>query len=156
MDPVAAIVGALTTAVVNLAEPAVNDAYNGLKALIKRRFNNDPVVQVTMDNLEDEEKLERNGQVLQSSLEGTDVGQDQEILAALQELEAKLQDTYQAGRLTVSQTLTNEQNARITGAKLDSVDDLKGQGLDIKQSAKGGSGTVMIGLQTGGKKDDDV
>lgn len=155
----AAIVGALTTAVVNLVEPAVQDAYTGLKTLIVERFRDkDPLTAAAVENLdqESEEKLAATGQFLEGRIKDVDLTGDAEVASALSQLETRLEEARQAGRLRVVQRLEGGEDDRVIGAQLDSAADLDDRGLDIEQEGKGTKGSTFIGLQMGkNKKTDD-
>ena len=88
MDPVALLVTALTQALANLTEPVVKDAYEALKNLIKRKFDNRPEVQVAIEQYEQEPKSWEPALV--SALKKAGAGNDPEVLAGLNVLKSAL------------------------------------------------------------------
>lgn len=98
MEPVTLIVSALVAAVAKLAEPAVNDAYNGLKTLIKQRFAGNAKVEGALEGLEEDPATWRKP--LETALAQTDVQQDKEIIAAAETLQKVA--GHETGKVVVS------------------------------------------------------
>jgi hypothetical protein len=95
MDPVsAAIVAALaagaTSGVTEVGKNAVTDAYNALKAAIKRRFGADSKLVKTVDDLEGEPDSPGYRAVLQEQVKKAQADQDTEIVTAAQALHAQV------------------------------------------------------------------
>lgn len=84
MDPVSLIVAALVagaaTALKDTASQAVKDAYAGFKALLRRRTEDAPAVEVAMQ--QHEEAPEVWEQPLRQQLTKAGIGQDAEVVAA--------------------------------------------------------------------------
>jgi disulfide oxidoreductase YuzD len=159
MDPVTMIVGALATAVANLAEPAVKDAYEGLKGLIKRKFSDDATVQVAVDNLEDNPEVWRAP--AEDALQKANAGEDPEILAAVEALQAKLNELQASGKIVHTGTgdILTDQARKIDTGGGDYVEGgqtkYEGGSTHIQQDISGVSGGTIIGQQNiHGEKDD--
>ena len=92
MEPIALILTALvagaTAAAKDTAGTAVKDAYNGLKLLLKKKFEGDALAQAVVDSKpEDIEKVEG---LLKSKITEFGVEEDTEILQVAKELEELL------------------------------------------------------------------
>jgi hypothetical protein len=92
MEPIAIILTALvagaTAAAKDTAGTAVKDAYNGLKHLLKKKFEGDALAQAVVDaKPEDIEKVEG---LLKSKITEFGVEEDTEILQVAKELEELL------------------------------------------------------------------
>jgi hypothetical protein len=92
MEPIAIILTALvagaTAAAKDTAGTAVKDAYNGLKLLLKKKFEGDALAQAVVDaKPEDIEKVEG---LLKSKITEFGVEEDTEILQVAKELEELL------------------------------------------------------------------
>lgn len=105
MDPVSLIVAALaagaSTALKDTAGEAVKDAYNGLKSLLKRKLGDTPAAQEAIDKHAEEPEVWEKP--LESELGKSGVAEDEEIVAAAQEV-MKLADPEgaQAGKYNVT------------------------------------------------------
>lgn len=108
MDPVTLILTALTAGAVasakETANQAVKDAYNGLKALVKSRFTSKPAAEVAL--AEHEKKPDIWKAPLEEGLKEAGLDQDQEVIAAAQQL-MKLVQPQQAAM--------GKYNVQITG-----------------------------------------
>jgi hypothetical protein len=84
MDPISLIVAALTAgataAVQETAGTAVKDAYEGLKALIRRRFGGDRDAEAELDNAEQDPQGDQSQ--LKGRLLATGADRDEELLVA--------------------------------------------------------------------------
>ena len=133
MDPnVALIVGALAAAVANQMTPAVKDVYNGLKSIIQRRYADNAQIQGALDGIE--EDPETWEPPLAKSLEKAGAGEDEEIVAAAQQLQTALQQTGVNIAVT-GNTQTGNNN--------------------VQQNIGQVSGGTVIGRQTNRGTDDD-
>lgn len=134
MDPITLIVTALATgAAAGLkptAERAIKDAYDGLKALIQRKYD-----RVSVDMLESDPASESRQAIVKEDLDKTDAAQDQELLA-------QAQATIQA----------IEANAPEAAAAVGvSLEDLKVAGsVNIEDIIASGSGVNVRGADVGG------
>jgi|SRR5947209_2322751 len=108
MDPITLILTALTAGAASSAKDtasqAVKDAYNGLKALIKKKFVGKPAAEVAL--VEHEKKPDVWKAPLEENLKETGIDQDQEIIATAQQL-MKLVQPQQAA--------LGKYNVQITG-----------------------------------------
>lgn len=92
MEPITftAIVAALSAGVVSgvseVGKSALVDAYNGLKATLKRKFGDDSEVVKAVDTVEDEPDSDWRQGMLKEKLERAGVDQDPEIREAAEEL----------------------------------------------------------------------
>src|ERR1043166_5823886 len=87
MDPITA---ALIAAVAKLAEPAVKDAYQGLKSLISKKVGAKHEVVRAVDNLEQKPDSVGRQQTLQEEIKGAGIENDPELLAAARSLIEKI------------------------------------------------------------------
>ncbi len=88
MDPVTLILTALTSGAAASAQTttseAINDAYQGLKTLIQRKFAGKATAEIAL--VEHEKKPEVWKAPLEEELRGTGSGEDQEIIASAQKV----------------------------------------------------------------------
>lgn len=91
MEPISLIIAALiagaTAATKDTAEKAVKDAYEGLKTLIKRKLEGDPIGQGLVDA--EPEKIKKGEELLKDSIKNADVDQDEEVLKAAKKIMEK-------------------------------------------------------------------
>jgi len=106
MDPISLIVAALAAGVSQTASEAVEDAYAGLKALIRRRFGGDRGAEAALDHLEQQPEADNSELARHLRVVGAD--RDGELALTAQAL-LRLVDPAgsQAGKYDV----------RITGGK---------------------------------------
>jgi hypothetical protein len=87
MDPItAAILAALSAGGGTVAGHALVDAYNGLKATLKRKFGDESEVVEAVDRLERDPESEGRKLTVKEEVEKAGVDQDPEVLKAAQEL----------------------------------------------------------------------
>jgi formiminotetrahydrofolate cyclodeaminase len=95
MDPITIIASALVAGaaagVTSVAEQGVKEAYNGLKALIQRKFGDKGDVVSAVEQVEKKPESSGRQQMLKEELADADAGQDAEVLKAAQDLLALLQ-----------------------------------------------------------------
>ena len=88
MDPVTLIIAALAAGAAaglqDTAGQAVRDAYNGLKSLLQRRLEKQPVAQIAIDKHEQSPEVWEKP--LQDELERAGLGEDEEVLKMAQQL----------------------------------------------------------------------
>ena len=88
MEPISLIIAALiagaTAATKDTAEKAVKDGYEGLKTLIKRKFEGDPIGQGLVDA--EPEKIKKGEELLKDSIKNAGVDQDKEVLKAAKKI----------------------------------------------------------------------
>ena len=87
MEPTSLIIAALVAGAAKAAGDAAPDAYNGLKALIKRKFEGDPLGQGLVDA--EPEKIKKGEELLKDSIKNAGVDQDEEVLEAAKEIMEK-------------------------------------------------------------------
>ena len=90
MDPISLIIAALSAGAIaaakDIAGTAVKDAYQGLKTLIKKKFESEPKAQMVLDDAALKKKLAEAG-----------AGQDEEIIKLAQELLKQVKPEESAG-----------------------------------------------------------
>ena len=96
MDPITtAIIAALAAGIIKSSstagEKVIVDAYEALKAIIKRKFGSDSKVAKAVNELEEDPDSEGYKAVLKEQVAKAKVDQDSEVLAAAQALLDKLQ-----------------------------------------------------------------
>jgi hypothetical protein len=105
MDP---ITTALVAALGNLAEPAVKDAYEGLKNLIKKKLGEKHPVVEAVQNLEQKPGSNGRRETLGEEIHASPAARDAEILAAAQTLLGRAQKN--AGHVAVNQKVKGDRN----------------------------------------------
>jgi hypothetical protein len=83
---VAALSAGVATGVGKVVESAVVDAYQGLKATLRRRFGDDSDVVEAVDKLEQKPDSEARKALLQEEVEAAGVDRDPEVRKAAQDL----------------------------------------------------------------------
>ena len=106
-DPVDPITAAVVSAVAKLAEPAVKDAYEGLKALIVRKLGAQSQVASAIQDLEKEPTSEGRRLVLREKVAASGVDKDDEVTGAAKAVIAAA--GTQSGT-SVVQNVTGDQN----------------------------------------------
>lgn len=96
MDPVttaivAAITAGIAPGVTEVSKKAIVDAYDGLKALIRRKFGKDSELAEAVDKLEQHPESAGRKETLKEEVETAGAEKDPEILAAAQALLEKIQ-----------------------------------------------------------------
>jgi hypothetical protein len=104
MDPITATIVA---ALGKLAEPAIKDAYEKLKEVLKRKFAAKKVLPA-IEELETTPQSEGRRQVLAEELTAIRAEDDSEVAAAVQLLQQKL--GFQGNVQNVQQTVTGNEN----------------------------------------------
>ena len=95
MDPIttaiiAAIAAGAASGTGTVAEKVIIEAYEGLKALINRKFGNDNKISKVITDLEEEPDFEPNKAALEGRVKQTRADEDQDIKVAAQELLEKI------------------------------------------------------------------
>lgn len=106
MEP---ITTALVAALGKLAEPAVRDAYEGLKALLARKFGARHAVLEAVDQLEQKPDSAGRRATLQEEVGSSAAAGDPDVLAAAQRLLESVQRTA-GGPVTVQQKVAGNRN----------------------------------------------
>ncbi|OLE37325.1 MAG: hypothetical protein AUI36_26570 [Cyanobacteria bacterium 13_1_40CM_2_61_4] len=106
MDPTTLILTALTAgaaaSVKDTASAAIKDSYSGLKALIQRKFRDQPKAQTALDEYEaDPDTYEKP---LRKALGTSSVDQDEEIITAARQLMTLVQPQAAMGYNIVQNT----------------------------------------------------
>lgn len=86
MDPISLILSALVAGAATTAGGVAQDTYNGLKALIKRRFESQGKSDAVTILDKYEEKPEKTKPLLEDELTEVEAGKDEEIIKLAQEL----------------------------------------------------------------------
>jgi hypothetical protein len=106
MDP---ITTALVAGLAKLAEPAIKDAYNGLKAIIEKKFGAHHEIVQAVENLEKRPESAGRRETLKEEIVTSGAGADVEILAAARTLLEALKK-QPGGQEIVQQVVTGNQN----------------------------------------------
>jgi disulfide oxidoreductase YuzD len=106
MDP---ITTAILAALAKLAEPAIKDAYDGLKAIIKRKFGANHEVVQAVDRVEEKPDSSGRRETLKEEIVGSGALADPEIAAAAHSLLEKLKQ-QPGGQEIVHQIVTGNRN----------------------------------------------
>jgi len=102
------ILTAIVAALAKLAEPAVKDAYEELKSVLKRKASaHEPRIAETVKALEDKQSEPRKA-VLQEALEDASLDRDAEVLELAKKILALTGSSE--GGVTVTQTVTGNEN----------------------------------------------
>jgi hypothetical protein len=106
MDPIStAILGALA----KLAEPAIKDAYEGLKRVIIKKFGANHELAQAVENVEKKPASRGRRESLEEEIASSDASSDEEILAAAQALLEKLKQ-QPGGHEVIQQIVTGNHN----------------------------------------------
>jgi hypothetical protein len=88
MDPISLILAALVAGAAagakDTASSAIKDAYQGLKAVIRRRWGDNPAAEAELQNLENTPAADHSA--LAAQLEALGAGGDEELLLAAQKV----------------------------------------------------------------------
>jgi hypothetical protein len=106
MDPIST---AILAALAKLAEPAIKDAYDGLKAIIKRKFGAHHEVVQAVESLEKKPDSVGRREMLNEEMASSGVAADTEILAAAHSLLENLKN-QPGGQEIVQQIVTGNRN----------------------------------------------
>ena len=106
MDP---ITTALLAALAKLGEPAVRDAYEGLKAAIVRKFGSKPALAEAIAGAEAKPESAGRREVLREELSEADVASDAELVAQAQALLEALK-AHPAGQQSIHQVVHGNGN----------------------------------------------
>lgn len=126
------IAAALVAAIAKMAEPAVKDAYEGLKALIKRRFQGNAQIEGALTGIE--EDPETWSKPLDQALQKANAASDQEIVEAAQKLQQTLQNVgvsinvsgnQQRGSHNVQQNIGQMTGGKVIGKQSDANEEDK-------------------------------
>ena len=95
MDPIttailAALAAGAAAGATDVGKKAIADAYEGLKAIIKKKFGKESEVAKAVENLEGKPDSPARQALLKEEVAAVKAGQDAEILAAVKALEEKL------------------------------------------------------------------
>ena len=103
MDPISLIIAALVAGTTKAAGDVAPDAYNGLKALIKRKFTGEPTAEMVLE--EHETDPETYEAPLKKKLTEAGADKDREIVKAAQELLKQLRpEDSAAGKFNLKVT----------------------------------------------------
>jgi hypothetical protein len=98
MDPITtAILAALPVLGTDVAKSAVKDAYDGLKAVIQRKWGASSPVGRAVTSLEEDPKSKAQAAVLEEKVAAVKATEDSDVLQALQALVEALKASGQAG-----------------------------------------------------------
>jgi hypothetical protein len=98
MDPITtAIVAALPAMSSDLVKSAVKDAYDGLKAVIRRKWGEAGRLPKAVEDLEENPKSEGKAMVLERQVAETKAVEDTEVMQALAKLVSELKEAKIGG-----------------------------------------------------------
>ncbi|XXY51423.1 hypothetical protein WME91_09795 [Sorangium sp. So ce269] len=103
------ILAAIVGAVAKLAEPAIKDAYDALKALLRRKTGDKSRVVKAVENLEEDPGSEGRKLTLKEDLGKAGIDRDEEVLQSARALLEKLGGRAAAGA-TVTRNVTGSGN----------------------------------------------
>jgi len=106
MDP---LTTAVMAALAKLTEPAIKDAYEGLKGLIVKKFGSQHEVTKAVENLEQRPDSAGRRETLHEEAAAAKVLDDRDIAAAVKALLDRI-GTHPGGQQTVRQTVTGDKN----------------------------------------------
>jgi disulfide oxidoreductase YuzD len=109
MDP---ITTAILAALAKLAEPAIKDSYEGLKAIIVRKFGTHHEIVRAVDNLEKKPDSAGRKETLKEEIVGSGAVADTELLAAANSLLARLKEPPVARRSSIRWSRETETSSR--------------------------------------------
>ena len=122
MDPItAALVAAITAGATQVGKSAIVDSYNGIKALIKKKFAKTELP-AAIENLEKKPESKGRRGMVQEEVESAKADKDPEILSAFQALIDALKNTPEG------QKVISKYNLNITGSDVGVI----GDNADIK------------------------
>ena len=111
MDPITtAILAAVAAGVTKVGESAVVDAYQALKAAIKKKFGAESDVAASVESLEKKPESQGRKETVQEEVAAAKADQDPEILAAAKALLEKIQ--AQPGGEQHIQSIIGDYNAQ--------------------------------------------
>jgi hypothetical protein len=119
MDPVttailAALAAGANSAAGDVAKKAIVDGYDGLKALLKRKFGNDSPVTKAVEDLEGEPESQGRGIVVAEKMKAVKATDDPAVLAAAQALLEQIK--AQPGGADIITTVEGNYNAVVVGS----------------------------------------
>lgn len=106
MEPVGT---AMVAALAMLSEKVVQDAYDGLKGLLIRKFGKDSELVASTEALERHPDSAGRRETLKEELAAANAGSDEEILAAARALLDAVR-SLPGGEQTINQTVTGDHN----------------------------------------------
>jgi hypothetical protein len=106
MDPIST---AILAGLAKLAEPAIKDAYEGLKSIIIKKFGPHHEVVKAVESVEKKPDSSGRRETLREEIDGSKADSDAEILAAARTLLEKLQQ-QPGGQETIHQVVTGNRN----------------------------------------------
>ncbi|BAY65346.1 hypothetical protein NIES22_54510 [Calothrix brevissima NIES-22] len=119
MEPISIIITALGAGAIaatkDTAATAVKDAYQGLKTLIKKKFEGDVLGQAMVDAKPEEIKQAEG--LLKDKITKSGADQDQEIIKVAQDLLEKVKE-QPGGQQIINQTQTNTMSGNTVGGNV--------------------------------------
>jgi hypothetical protein len=103
MDPITtAIVAALPAVASDLVKSSVKDAYDGLKAVIRRKWGDASALAKAVEDLEAKPKSKGQALVLEEEVADVKATEDAEVMKALAKLVSELKDAKIGGEAVAS------------------------------------------------------
>ncbi|ODH02872.1 hypothetical protein A4S05_02410 [Nostoc sp. KVJ20] len=129
MEPISMIIAALSAGAIaatkDTAGTAVKDAYQGLKTLIKKKFEGDVLGQAMVDAKPEEIKQAEG--LLKDKITKAGADQDQEIIKVAQDLLEKVKE-QPGGQEIINQTQTNTMSGNTVGGNVNFAPTVQNQG----------------------------
>jgi hypothetical protein len=114
MDPItSAVVAALPAIASGLVQSSVKDAYEGLKAVIRRRWGDASPVAKSVDALEANPKSKGQAAVLAENVDSVKATGDAEVMQALEKLLAELTSAKIGGEAVAQLTANISSEANV-------------------------------------------
>lgn len=130
MDPISLIIAALGAGAIaatkDTAGTAVKDAYQGLKTLIKKKFEGDVLGQAIVDAKPEEIKQAEG--LLKDKINKTGADKDAEIIQAAQELLNQIKE-QPGGQQIITQNISNVKYAATSGSGNASISGINEQDI---------------------------
>lgn len=106
MDPISL---AIVSALANLSERAIQDAYNAVKGIIVRKFGSGSDLSKAVDNVEQKPDSIGRQEMLKEEIIAAKANQDPELLKAAETLIAKIKE-LPGGQTIITQTVSGDKN----------------------------------------------
>lgn len=116
MDPITAAILAVAPALASdLLTSAAKDAYEGVKALVRRKWGEKSAIDTAIEAVEEKPESQGKAAVLQEEVAAVGAAQDPELLAAVQQLIEMLKQEGGAGAKAVEGIKINISGGSVQG-----------------------------------------
>jgi hypothetical protein len=110
---VAALVAGASSGITDAAKVGINEAYQGLKGILQKKFGNDSHIVKSMDTLEEKPASAGRQQSLAEEVADGNIEHDPEIMQAIQQMMQLIQAQPEGEHLV--QNVTGNYNAVVQG-----------------------------------------